>query len=154
MTLRSVFLAALLLLAGTAQAADVTAGSLTISHAWARAAMNGANGAAYVTVTNAGTEGDRLVAAASPVAAKVELHVHLMEDGVMKMRPVDGIDIGPGAAVEFHPGGYHVMLLGLTGPLTAGTSFPMTLTFAKAGAVAVTVEVKGMGMDGEHDHHH
>jgi copper(I)-binding protein len=71
-----------------------------------------------------------------------------MDNGVMKMRQVDGIDLPAGKTVALKPGGYHIMLTGLAQPLAAGQSFPLTLDFAKAGARQVTVSVEKIGSMG------
>ncbi len=83
-----------------------------------------------------------------------------MDNGVMKMRPVDGLDLPAGKPVTLKPGGYHIMLTGLAKPLQEGQSFPLTLEFAKAGAREVTVSVQKVGAMGpggdaarrRHDH--
>ena len=130
---------AFLLSAGTALAD----GGIAVSDPWARASAPAArNGAAYMVVTNSGTEPDRIVAAQSPVAEKAELHTHLMDGGVMKMRPVEAFEVAPGEPAVLRPGGMHVMLLGLKQPLTQGSRFPVTLTFAKGGTVTVDVAVQ------------
>lgn len=135
-----VALLALAALAGPALAD----GPVSVTGAWARAGAPAAKaGAAFLTVTNAGSAPDRLVAARTPIAEKAELHTHLMDNGVMKMRAVDAIDVAPGAPVTLKPGGLHVMLMGLKQPLTEGSRFPVTLTFDKAGAVTVEVTVQG-----------
>jgi len=135
--------AALLAIAALAGPA-LADGPVTVTAAWARAGVASAKaGAAFLTVTNTGKEPDRLVAAQTPVADKAELHTHLMDNGVMKMRAVDSIDVAPGAPVTLKPGGLHVMLMGLKQPLTEGGRFPVTLTFEKAGAVTVEVAVQG-----------
>ena len=116
-------------------------------------------GAAFLTVKiDAGN--DKLLGGSSPVAEKVELHTHLMEDGIARMRPVDGgIDVAAGSPVELKPGGLHLMLIGLKAPLKQGDSFPLTLNFEKAGAVTVMVPVQGPGAkapgagQGGHDDH-
>ena len=108
-------------------------GDIKITHPWARATAGQAvNGAVYVSFDNQGKEADRLLSAASPIAEKVELHTHLMEEGVMKMRPVPAIDLPAGATVTLKPGGLHIMLFGLKAPLVEGTRFPLTLVFEKA----------------------
>ncbi|MFN3076562.1 MAG: copper chaperone PCu(A)C [Alphaproteobacteria bacterium] len=138
-------------LSGTASAGNVTAGDLVIGPSWARATPGAAaNGAAFLTIADKGKTADKLIRAASPVAGTVELHTHVHEGGVMKMRPVPGIDIAPGATVEMKPGGLHVMLIGLKAPLKEGETFPLALTFEKAGEVRVEVMVKGIG-EGAHD---
>lgn len=132
-------LALLGLLSSPAVAADVR-----VEGPWARAtaAPNGA-GAAFMTIVNDGAA-DKLIKAASPVAEVTELHTHLHEGGVMRMREVPAIDVAARSATRLAPGGLHVMLIGLKqGQLKEGESFPLTLTFEKAGTVIVTVPVIG-----------
>lgn len=62
--------------------------------------------------------------------------------GMMTMTPVDRIDVPAGGSVALEPGGYHIMLLGLTAPLEAGTTVEVTLTFENAGEVAVSADVR------------
>ena len=140
-------LAALMMFAaGTALAHGYKAGSVEIEHPWARAtAPSAQNGAAYLVLNGTGKESDRLVSAATPAAEKAELHTHLMDNGVMKMRPVDAIEVTPGSPTALQPGGLHIMLLGLKQPLVKGKAFPLTLTFEKAGPVTVQVAVQGAG---------
>jgi copper(I)-binding protein len=108
------------------------------------------NGAAYMTITAQGGAGDRLIAAASPAANRAELHTHIMEGNVMRMRQVQGIDVKPGETAALKPGGFHVMLLGLKQPLVEGQSFPLTLTFEKGGRIDVEVKVQKDETSGEH----
>lgn len=125
------------------------ADGVSITEAWARATPGlSKNGGAYVTIVNSGSKADRLVAASGTVARKVELHTHIMENGVMKMRRVEGIDVPAGKTVALHPGGYHIMLIGLHKPLKEGDRFPLTLTFRSGARETVTVEVKGIGAMG------
>ena len=132
-----------------------TVGELTITAPWARASAAMARaGAAFMAIANAGAE-DRLIAAAADVSERIELHTHIMEDGVMRMREVEGgIVIGAEGDTMLEPGGLHVMFLGLEGPFQEGTSFPLTLTFEQAGEVTVEVEVRSAtaGAMDRHDH--
>jgi periplasmic copper chaperone A len=123
-------------------AGETVVGEIRIAAPWARATAGTATvGAAYMTLNNTGATADRLIEASSPVAAKTEMHTHIIEGDIMRMRPVDGVDLPPGESVEFQPGGLHVMLIGLTGPLQEAESFPLTLSFAEAGTTTVEVEV-------------
>jgi periplasmic copper chaperone A len=118
-----------------------------ITDAWARATPGGAQtAAAYVTVES--TAGDRLTGASTPAAQKADIHEMTMDGNVMKMRPVEGIDLPAGKPVTLKPGGYHIMLTGLAKPLQKGETFPLTLNFAKAGARQVTVSVEKVGAMG------
>jgi copper(I)-binding protein len=130
-------------MAPTAWAHDYTLGDIAIGHPWARASIGQAKaGAAYLTLSNAGSETDRLVAVETPVAKKAQVHTHSMENGVMKMRPVEAAEVPPSAAVMFQPGGLHVMLMGLKAPLVEGESFPLVLIFEKAGRIEIMVAVQ------------
>lgn len=123
--------------------------SLGIAHAWARAtAATARTGAAYLTITNKGTSDDRLIGVASPVAAKAELHTSQMDNNIMRMRPLDGVEVKAGGRAELKPGGIHIMLIGLRTPLKVGEKFPVTLSFEKAGEIEIMVTVErpgGMG---------
>jgi periplasmic copper chaperone A len=125
---------------------------IEISHPWARAtAGSAANGAVYLKIINHGAGDDTLTAAATPAAAKAELHATINDNGVMKMRPLAELPVKAGGSAEFKPGGMHIMLLGLKQPLKAGDSFPLTLTFKQAGAVETTVTVRKPGAGGMGD---
>jgi len=145
--MRTLTLAALMMVAaGGALAHGFKAGAIEIDHPWARAtAPSAQNGAAYLVLNGTGRESDRLLSAATPIAEKAELHTHLMDNGVMKMRPVDAIEVTPGSPTALQPGGLHIMLFGLKQPLAKGKAFPLTLTFEKAGSVTVQVDVEGAG---------
>jgi len=100
------------------------------------------NGAAYFKAHNPGSKAVRIVGATSSIAKRVELHTHKMENGLAKMRKVEGGVVIPSqGSVEFVPGGLHVMLMGLNEPLVAGSSFALTLRFDDGGALVATVDV-------------
>lgn len=141
-------LAALIAIGGAAFAQQAQpAAKVVVTQAWARATPGKSTiGAAYATVT--APAGDRLIGAATPVAGVAEIHQHTMENGVMKMRQVDAVPLPAGQAVALSPGGYHIMLMDLKAPLVAGQSFPLTLTFEKAGTVETDVPVGGVGASG------
>lgn len=152
---------AALALAAALLAPAAGAAELSVTEAWARATTSQArNGGAFLTLTNPGAAPDRLVAAAAPeVAERVELHTHLMEGGVARMRPVEGgIEVPAGGSVVLKPGGYHVMLMGLKRPLKPGESFPLALTLDRAGTRTVTVQVWAPGQEpaahAGHNHAH
>lgn len=118
-------LAAAFALASTALAHDYIQGDIHIIKPWSRPLPAiSANGAAYMTLVNKGTAPDRLLSVSTPAARKAEIHIHTMEGGMMKMRPMDHIDIEPGEPSVLQPGGTHVMLIGLKEPLVEGKSFP------------------------------
>ena len=134
--------AALCLCAAAAFGHDFQAGSLTILHPYARAtAPSQPTGGGYLSIVNKGAD-DRLVSASSPRARSVQLHSMRMEGDVMHMREVDAIELPAGKTVELKPGGFHLMLVGLKAPLTAGQTFALKLVFEKAGAVSVDVKVE------------
>lgn len=87
---------------------------------------------------------DRLLGIRSDVAARTEIHETTLDGGVMRMRPVQALDIAAGTTVEFEPGGLHVMLLDLRRELRAGDTFDVTLNFERAGPMPVTVHVRSL----------
>ncbi|WP_233553412.1 copper chaperone PCu(A)C [Teichococcus wenyumeiae] len=155
---RRFLLAALgaLSLPAAAMAHSYKAGEIDIGHPWSRAAPAGVTGAGYLTLTNKGSTADRLVGARAEIARAVEIHSSGMEGGVMRMRPVEAIEVAPGAEVQLAPGGLHIMLIGLKQPLVKGARVPLTLVFEKAGEVAVELAVEAAGARGgdEHQHQH
>ena len=121
-------------------------GTIEVDHVWARATPGGAKtGAIYLTLVNKGTVDDKLVSASTPAAGMAQLHQMSMDNGVMKMRPIAAIDVKPGGKTELKPGGLHIMLMELKGPLVEGKSVPLTLTFEKAGKVEVTATIEKAG---------
>ena len=100
-------------------------------------------GAVFFEIENDGAADDRLIAAETQVAQHAALHSHQEgADGVMRMRPVaGGLPVAAGSRVALVRGGLHVMLMGLTAPLTEGATFPLVLTFEEAGTVTVDVTV-------------
>jgi copper(I)-binding protein len=133
--------------AAPAGAQEIKADGLVITQAWSRATPGGAKVAGgYLTIENKGTAPDRLTGGTADIAAKVEIHEMSMENGVMKMHALDkGLAIEPGKTVKLAPGGYHVMLQELKGPLKQGDKVPVTLQFEKAGKVVVSFDVQGVG---------
>lgn len=153
MTPRRTLLAALAALPAAALVTPARAeAGLVVHEPWARAALQGRTSAAYMTIENTTAALDRLVSATSPAARVVELHTHIMDGGVMRMRPVSAIEVNPGEPAVLRPGGLHVMLIDLTQPLRQGESIPLTLRFEKAGEITVTVPVLAAGAAGHGQH--
>lgn len=127
---------------------------LEVDDAWTRDSVGGtANAAVFMTIAS-GTP-DRLVAASTPVANRTDLMTMEGEGGTMGMTYLEAIDIPADEPVSLDPAGLHVWLDDLERPLTAGETFPLVLTFEKAGERRVTVSViapaatppmSGMGM--------
>ncbi|MGC1300759.1 MAG: copper chaperone PCu(A)C [Caulobacteraceae bacterium] len=141
------FLGAPLLLAvplATATAASVPAPAISVEGAWSRPALPGmSTGVIYLTVVNHGRGADRLTGASSPMAAHVGLHRSAMSGGVSTMEAVKaGLEVPAHGTARLEPNGYHLMMMGLKGGLSAGSSFPASLVFAHAGAVKITVQVR------------
>jgi periplasmic copper chaperone A len=134
----------------SARAEEVKVGDLVITQAWSRATPGGAKiGSGYFTIENNGKTADRLESVTADIAGKIEVHEMSTDNGVMKMRPVEGgLTIDPGKTVKLAPGGYHLMIMDLKSPLKQGDKIPVTLEFEKAGKVAVTLDVQGVGAQG------
>jgi hypothetical protein len=102
-----------------------------VEGAWVRASVPGQQATgAFMRIT--AKEPTKLVGASSPAAGTAEVHEMKMEGDVMRMRPAGAIDLPVGKAFELKPGGYHLMLQDLKGPLKAGSTVPLTLVFRDA----------------------
>jgi copper(I)-binding protein len=122
-----------------------------IDDAWARATAPGAKvGAGYMKISS--TVADRLIGAASPAAARVEMHVTEKKGDVLRMREVKAYQIPVGGVFELSPGGAHLMLVDLKAPLKQGTKVPLTLRFERAGEMKVELEVRALGASSHHAH--
>ena len=137
------------------KAAEVIAlGDLEISGPFTRATLpNQPAGGGFLTVTNNGVEGDTLIAVASDVSSRVEIHEMAMDGDVMKMRQLaDGLPIPAKETVVLKPGGFHLMFMELNQPFVEGEVVDVVLTFEKAGAVAVQLMVGPRDAKGGHGH--
>ncbi len=147
---------ATLLFAGSAFAHEYTLGDLHIGHPYARATAPSQPAAgAYISVTNQGKTADKLISASSPAAKQVEIHTMSMEGNVMKMRPLEFVEVQPGQTINMQPGqGPHIMLIGLQQQLKEGESVPATLVFEKAGKIEVSVKVEALTTGANAHAHH
>ena len=119
---------------------------IAVADAWTRpAAEADGTAAVYLRIENTGDAGDRLTDVETPVAAKAEMHSSRMEGDIMRMRPVDSIEILAGKRTDFAPGGLHIMLTGLKQSLKEGDRFPLTLVFDRAGRIGTEVIVHDRG---------
>lgn len=134
-------------LAGPALAANsYVRGYLQVSHPWIRATPPGAEvAAAYLDIRNTGKEKDRLIAASTPAAERVEMHVMAREGGVMKMREVPGLDVPARKHLVLRPGGAHLMLVAPRKAFAKGQRIPLVLRFERGGEVRVELEVRTVG---------
>jgi copper(I)-binding protein len=146
--LRSAALAAALICAPVALLAGnlpvlAEKNGILIEDGYARATGAAAKtGAAFMAITNNNDAPDRLIGAESGAAKRIELHTHIMTDGVAKMRHLeDGIPLPPGETVLLQRGGLHVMFMGLNGPFATDTQVAATLVFENAGKIDVAIPV-------------
>ena len=125
----------------TVPMAQVALAQVTVTDPWVRGtvAEQKATGA-FMRLT--APVDSRVVEARSPVVGTVEIHEMKMDNGVMRMRAIDALDLPAGRTVKLEPGGYHVMLMGLKQTLNAGDTVPLTLIFESADRTRQTVEVK------------
>jgi len=133
---------------------ETTTAGMTVSNAAVMPPLPGRDVAlgTFMLTNNSGAD-DVLLAASAPVSGRVELHNHIKEGDVMKMRRVDSLALAAGESVEFKRGGYHLMMF----QSAIGDdvkSVPVTLTFENAGDVTVTAKIAGHDDDyGSHSGH-
>jgi copper(I)-binding protein len=151
--MRSVLRATVFLLASGIATAVIAHGGesngTTVSHPWVRATPGGSDlTAAFMEIKS--DAGDKLVSAKSDVAGRVEVHTHIMDGDVMRMRRVESLEVAKGASRILKPMGDHLMLMDLKGPLKEGDLVKLTLTFEKAGDIDVEATVEAVGAMGPH----
>jgi copper(I)-binding protein len=135
------------------KSAAVAAPDIEIVKPFARASIP--NGAVYMMIKNNGETDDALIGAKTDVAETAELHeTRIDENEVMRMRPIDAVELPAGGSAVLEPGGMHLMLIGLQKELVAGDTFELTLNFKQSGSQTIEVEVtEDMAMDhGDMDH--
>lgn len=131
---------------------------ITVEKPYVRAVPPGQmNSAAFMQLNNSGSEQVSLISASSSIAKNVELHNHINEEGVMKMRQVDKVNISANGTASLQPGGYHIMLIGLNQDLTEGQEIDLKLQFSDKSEQVLTIPVQKVmtGMKNHsHGHHH
>lgn len=124
----------------TATAADVE-----ISNGWVKESIPGSeNGAGYFTITNVGTETATIVGATTLASRAIEVHQHILRDGMMRMKRVPELAIAPNETIVFQPGGYHLMLFGVKNSFRIGDSVEFTLKFSDGDEVGFQAQVKSI----------
>ena len=136
-------------LAGTA------AEQVTVVEPWAREVPPAVStSAGFMGLENSGDKEHKIVAASSPVAGMVELHTHINDGGVMRMRPVENIPVPAGGKTMLQPGGLHLMLMMLKEPLKAGETMDITLEFEDGSKKEIKAEVRKFDMKHNPQHMH
>ncbi len=133
---------------------EYEAGKIQIDHPWSREAPpNAPVIGGFLQLNNHGDKEDALIAAESPISKHIELHNHIMKDGVMKMVKVAEISVPANGSVALKPGSFHLMIFNPTQTLKQGDRFPVTLTFKNAGKVEVDMAVENKGHMQKHMSH-
>lgn len=134
---------ALLLLSVLFATLPAHAAGFRLDDAWVRALPGGAPAGGYFLLRNDGTKAVELTAASSPAFGQVMLHQSVQSGGVARMRDVHAVTVPAGGAVNFTPGGYHLMLMAPARKIVRGEKIPVTLKFADGRAVTAQFEVRG-----------
>jgi copper(I)-binding protein len=112
--------------------------------------------AAFMVLKNKGAKEAKLVKVANPASKLSELHTHLNDNGVMRMRQIPEIVIPAQGEAVLQPSGLHIMMINMQAPLSEGQVVPLTLGFADGSSKSVEVKVtKAMpaAMPMNHMHH-
>ena len=128
-------------IASLAFAPNATA-EVIVREVWVRSTPGTARGsAAYAIIENTSAKADRLMEVSSPDADKVEIHESKMNGAIMSMSPIETVPVPARGTLDLKPGGVHVMIMGLTRPLKAGETLPLTFSFEFFGDVDVNAMV-------------
>ena len=134
-----------------ASSSNYTLGGIEIGSPWARASAHATgDGGGFFTLANKGVVPDRLIAASSPAAERVEIHAIKVEGGDLRMRQREnGLALPPGTTLTLKPRGYHLLLVGLKTPLEQGARAAVTLTFEHAGSIDIELVAAAPGPVGQ-----
>jgi len=153
MKIHTIAVAALITCLSVFASATSDHSSVHIMKPWARASAPGAPSAGFMMVKNSGSEEDVLLSVSGDFGKKLEVHQSKMVDGIMKMaHQKDGVVIPAGGMVEFKPGSYHLMFMGLEKPFVKGETYTVVLEFKHAGSMEVVLPVMDMPKAGEMKH--
>ena len=123
--------------------------AVDVRQAWSRASTPNAKiGVVYLTIKAHAKSGDRLLGATSLAAKSVEIHTHVKDGDIMRVRRIESVELPKGGKLIFAPSTYHLMLIGLKQPLIVDDELPVTLTFEHAGQITVLVRVRPLGATG------
>lgn len=139
------FAAMSIIIASMLYTAPLAAADVKITDAWVKESIPGTeNGAGYFTLTNESTQNMTIVGAATAASRAIEIHQHVLRDGMMRMRRVPELVVGPNETVVFQPGGYHLMLFGVKNPFKTGEQVEFTLKFSDGNQTSFEAEVKSI----------
>lgn len=128
---------------------------ITVENPYVRETIPGtSSSAAYMVIKNRSDKDVKLLAATSNISKRIELHQHLMQDGMMKMREVEGITVPANSSVVLQPSGYHIMIFALQNGVKAGEKVPFSLLFSDNQTVEVIATVESIKQKKHHHHHH
>jgi len=117
--------------------------TLSVDDAYVREPIPGRYmSAAFMTIKNDGKEDRKLVSANAEWAGLIEIHTHIHDDGVMRMRQIKELEIPAGEEVVLQPGGLHLMLFKLGIPLV--NKLPLSLCFKDGECIQTTAELRSL----------
>lgn len=141
-------------LLGLISAFPTKASNIEITNAYVRESIPGNNiTSAYMTITNNSAQAVKLIGAQSPISDRIEIHNHIMDDGMMKMRQMESIDIDKNQTVHLQPMGLHLMLFDIKNQLKSGDFVSITLTFKDSSSQTLNIPIKKMLKRQQHHHH-
>lgn len=115
------------------------------------------NTAAYLVISNTGERDTVLIGGEASFAEKLELHNHVMHDGMMRMTQLEEVTVPAGESVTFAPGGMHLMLFGLKTALEEDAKVQLSLYTKQQETITFDAQVVMPGNEraaSEHHHHH
>jgi copper(I)-binding protein len=124
-----------------------------VENGYARESIPGTTiSSAYMVLNNLSSKKLRLIAASSSISERIEIHEHIMEDGLMKMRQREYVEVLAKESTIFQPSGFHLMIFNLKQPLKAKENITITLHFDDRSSIDVNYLVKGLKQ--KQNHHH
>ena len=126
---------------------------ILVEDGYARESIPGTSiSSAYMTIQNLSSKNIRLIAASSVVSERIEIHQHIMADGLMRMRQRDYVEISAKNSTVFQPSGFHLMIFDLKHPIKAQENIIITLHFDDQSSIDVNYTVQGLKQKKHHHH--
>ena len=131
--------------------------SIVVENGYVRATIPGTQvSAAYMDLLNKSDKNKTLIGVEGAISERIEIHEHVMADGMMKMRQRENLVIEANNRTVLQPSGYHLMIFNLTSPLKPGQTVHITLLFSDGSKQHVPLPVQSIKRkkNSNHAHHH
>jgi len=129
--------------------------NISINNGYVRSTIPGTSvSSAYMEILNNTNKEIKLIGASGEISDRIEIHQHIMEHDMMKMRQRESLLIEANDKVVLQPSGYHLMIFNLKKPLKAKEEISLTLHFLNAEDIKISLPVQSIKREKQKEHTH